>query len=133
MAAVTRSSSPGPQLNAGVVFHGATCDDYETMLRLVGDRPIRVTYDQGTMEIFIPSFGHEDDAHLLGRMIEILTDTVLLAARERPAHGRKTTTRSEHGSGAPRRKALEWLLHRSHMAMKNVAVLWFSLVEPPRE
>ncbi|MDR3634727.1 MAG: Uma2 family endonuclease [Isosphaeraceae bacterium] len=70
MATIAHSGPSAP----GVVFHDATWDDYETMLRLVGDRPIRVTYDQGTMEVFMPSFGHEDDAHLLGRMIETLTD-----------------------------------------------------------
>ena len=44
------------------------------MLRIVGDRPIRVTYDQGTMEVFMPSFGHDSDAYLLGRMVDMLTE-----------------------------------------------------------
>jgi hypothetical protein len=37
------------------------------MLHIVGERPIRVIYDRGTMEVFMPSFGHDEDAHLLGR------------------------------------------------------------------
>ena len=63
------TASPVP-MASGVVFRDATWDDYEAQLRIVGDRPIRVTYDQGTMEVFMPSFGHEDDAYRLGRMID---------------------------------------------------------------
>jgi Uma2 family endonuclease len=70
MATISTPRPPTP----GVVFHGVTWDDYEAMLRIVGERPIRVTYDRGRMEVFMPSFGHEDDAHLLGRMVETLTD-----------------------------------------------------------
>jgi Uma2 family endonuclease len=57
------------------------------MLRIVGERPIRVTYDRGTMEVFMPSFGPEDDAHLLGRMAEILADERDIAVKA----GRTTT------------------------------------------
>ncbi len=44
------------------------------MLRIVGERPIRITYDRGDMEVFVPSFGHNSDAYLLGRMVEFLTE-----------------------------------------------------------
>jgi Uma2 family endonuclease len=50
------------------------------MLRIVGDRPIRVTYDQGTMEVFMPSFGHNGDAFLLGRMVDLLTEELGISA-----------------------------------------------------
>src|SRR5262249_26959011 len=29
---------------------------------------------QGTMEVFMPSFGHDGDAYLLGRMVDMLTE-----------------------------------------------------------
>ena len=100
---------------SGVVFHDVTWADYEAQLRIVGERPIRVTYDQGTMEVFMPSFGHEDDAYRLGRMVDTLTEELdiageggtdddsqaagprprgrarpmLLVRRERPADGRQ--------------------------------------------
>jgi Uma2 family endonuclease len=73
--------------SAGVVFHAVTWKDYKAMLRIVGERPIRVTYDQGTMEIFMPSLGHERDAYLLGRMVDTLTEEL-----EIPVEGGGTTT-----------------------------------------
>ena len=41
------------------------------------------------MEIFIPPFGHEDDAHLLGPMVEALTDELNIPVKA----GRSTTHR----------------------------------------
>jgi Uma2 family endonuclease len=60
--------------SSGVVFQDVTWNDYEAMLRIVGERPIRVTYNQGTMEVFMPSLGHESDTYLLGRMVDTLTE-----------------------------------------------------------
>ena len=89
MATVTHPTMPGPAITPGVVFQGVTWDDYEAMLRIVGERPIRVTYDRGRMEVFMPSFGHEDDAHLLGLMVESLTDELHIPVKA----GRSTTHR----------------------------------------
>jgi Uma2 family endonuclease len=71
--ATTRSRRRTPN-STGFVFDDVTWDDYERMLQIVGDGPIRVTYDQGTMEVFMPSFGHNSDAYLLGRMVDFLTE-----------------------------------------------------------
>ena len=71
----------------GVVFQDVTWADYEAQLRIVGERPIRVTYDRGTMEVFMPSFGHEDDAYLLGRIVDTLTEEPEIAVKA----GRTTT------------------------------------------
>ena len=89
MATITRPSAPTlPEPTPpGVVFRGVTWGDYEAMLRIVGDRPIRVIYDRGTMEVFMASFGHEDDAHLLGRVVETLTDVL-----DVPVKSGRTTT-----------------------------------------
>jgi Uma2 family endonuclease len=73
--------------SSGVVFHDVTWADYEAQLRIVGDRPIRVTYEQGTMEVFMPSFGHEDDAYRLGRMVDTLTEELDI-----PVKAGRTTT-----------------------------------------
>jgi Uma2 family endonuclease len=51
----------------------ASWELYEKLLHDIGDRPIRVTYDQGRMEIMSPSPEHEKPKKLLGRMIEALT------------------------------------------------------------
>jgi Uma2 family endonuclease len=74
MAIATAGSPKRKPAATGVVFHDVTWDDYEAMLRIVGERSIRVTYDQGTMELFVASFGHNSDAYLLGRMVDMLTE-----------------------------------------------------------
>lgn len=43
---------------------------YELMLEIVGDRPIRLTYDRGNLELMSPSIDHERFRVLLGRFIE---------------------------------------------------------------
>jgi Uma2 family endonuclease len=61
---------PEPPTTSSLILRGVTWDDYEAMLRIVGDRPIRVTYDRGTMEVQMPSQRHEQFSHLLGRLVE---------------------------------------------------------------
>jgi hypothetical protein len=63
-----------PTNSSCVVFDDVTWDDYEAMIRIVGERPIRVTYDQGTIKVYMPSLGHERDTYLLGRMVDTLTE-----------------------------------------------------------
>jgi Uma2 family endonuclease len=80
------TATPIPS-SSGVVFHDVTWAEYEAQLQIVGERPIRVTYDQGTMEVFKPSLGHEDDAYLLGRIVDTLTEELNMAVKA----GRTTT------------------------------------------
>jgi hypothetical protein len=58
------------RVSAGVVFDDVSWADYEAMLRLVGERPIRVTYDRGTMEILSPMWRHGGVSYLLGRLVD---------------------------------------------------------------
>ncbi len=86
------TASAGPRRRttpaaAGIVFHDATWDDYESMLKLVGDRPIRVLYDRGEMEVYMPSYGHNHDAFLRGRMVDVLAEELRVSYR-----GGDTTT-----------------------------------------
>ena len=69
------------------MFREVSWADYEAQLRIVGERPIRVTYDRGTIEVFMPSLGHEDDAYRLGRMVDTLTEELEIAVKA----GRTTT------------------------------------------
>lgn len=48
-------------------------DVYEMMLREIGDRPIRLTYDGANLELMSPSRWHEIVKSLLGRFVEALT------------------------------------------------------------
>jgi Uma2 family endonuclease len=59
---------------AGLVLHHVAWDDYEAMLRIVGERRIRVTYDGGTMEVRMPSQRHEQAAQLLGLFVPRLAE-----------------------------------------------------------
>jgi Uma2 family endonuclease len=57
-----------------LLLHDVVWDDYEAMLRIVGDRRIRVTYDGGTMEVGMPSQKHEQAAQLLGLFVPRLAE-----------------------------------------------------------
>jgi Uma2 family endonuclease len=65
------------------VFDGVSWDDYEAMLRIVGNRPIRVTYDRGRMEIMSPLWTHGNPSFLIGALITILVEE--LGIRFEPA------------------------------------------------
>jgi Uma2 family endonuclease len=58
----------------GVVIEDATWSDYEDQLRIVGNRPIRINYDCGRMEIMSPIQHHGSGSYLLGKMVDILID-----------------------------------------------------------
>src|SRR5579863_6954772 len=52
------------------VLEDASWELYEKLLRDIGDRPIRVTYDSGRMEIMAPSAEHEAPKKLIAGLIE---------------------------------------------------------------
>jgi Uma2 family endonuclease len=70
MATVVNKSAPAH----GVVIQGVTWDDYESMLRIVGSRPIRINYDSGRMEIMSPLQQHGHRSYLLGQLVDVLVD-----------------------------------------------------------
>lgn len=61
------------------VLEDASWDLYEKLLRDIGDRPIRVTYDQGRMEIMSPLPEHERPKEIIGGMIRMLAFELNLA------------------------------------------------------
>ena len=69
MATVAKTSPP-----PSVVIHDLHWADYEAMLKIVGNRPIRINYDRGRMEIMSPLFRHGDGSYLLGHMVDILVE-----------------------------------------------------------
>jgi Uma2 family endonuclease len=96
MATATTPPRKRPPTSSGVVFHDVTWDDYEAQLRIVGERPIRVTYDEGAMEVFTPSYGHNSDAYLLGRMVDLLTEELEI---DMQGGGTTTHKRQDLGKG----------------------------------
>jgi Uma2 family endonuclease len=69
MATVTEAPT-----RASVVFEDVTWEEYEAQLLIIGDRHIRVNYDNGRMEIMSPLNRHGNGSYLLGRMVDTLTD-----------------------------------------------------------
>jgi Uma2 family endonuclease len=63
------------------VLYGVGWDGYETMLELVGNRPIRLTYDRGNLELMSPSHEHERFNCLSRRLIETLTEKLGIPIR----------------------------------------------------
>jgi Uma2 family endonuclease len=54
------------------VLEDANWDLYEQLLKVVGNRPVRITYDDGRLEITSPLSQHDNSKKIIGRMIEML-------------------------------------------------------------
>jgi Uma2 family endonuclease len=55
-----------------IVLHDISWQGYETLLREIGEKHLRVTYDEGELEIMTLSFGHENAGEWLGRLVFFL-------------------------------------------------------------
>ncbi len=71
-------------------------EGYQAMLKIVGDRPIRLTYDRGDLELMAPLSIHERYKSLFGRMIETLTEDLDIPVL---SVGSMTMNREEVGRG----------------------------------
>ncbi|MCL1473899.1 Uma2 family endonuclease [Argonema antarcticum] len=49
-------------------------DGYETILKVLQNRHVRVTYDRGNLELISPSYRHQRYKTLIGRFINILAE-----------------------------------------------------------
>lgn len=73
MAVATRDPRP-ESAAAPLVLNDVAWSEYESMLRIVGERRVRVTYDGGAMEVGTPSQKHEQAAQLLGLFVPRLAE-----------------------------------------------------------
>ncbi len=62
-------------------------ETYERLLREVGERRVRMTYDNGDLEIMTVSFTHENSGDLLGLFVRVLASELNM-----PLRGGRTTT-----------------------------------------
>jgi Uma2 family endonuclease len=63
-----------------VVLHAVSWDTYQALLADMGEqRASRLTYDQGTLEIIMPSKLHEIVNRLLERIVNVLTEELNLS------------------------------------------------------
>jgi Uma2 family endonuclease len=63
-----------PELEGHIVLEHISWDTYETLLEEIGERPIRLNYDNGTLEIMTLSFPHEHYKRILARLIDVVTE-----------------------------------------------------------
>src|SRR4028119_1889942 len=57
-----------------VQLSGISWQTYEALLAEIGDRPIRLTYNRGNLEIMVPSPEHERFKTIMGRFVETLAE-----------------------------------------------------------
>ncbi len=55
-----------------VVLRGVGWDGYQSLQKMVGDQPVRLTYDRGDVELMSPLLKHERKKSLLGQFVRIL-------------------------------------------------------------
>jgi len=76
------------ELTHRVILQGVSWQTYQALLTELGDnRSSRLAYDQGVLEITMPSDRHESNTKLLERMVEALTEELDL-----PIKGFRSTT-----------------------------------------
>jgi Uma2 family endonuclease len=92
-------SSPGPSpldRSGRVLLEEVTWEGYQTFLREVGDRAVRLTYDNGFLEIEVPGKRDEELKQLAGALVE----AVLNAKRiDYASLGSTTWSRNERLKG----------------------------------
>ncbi|MBI2477599.1 MAG: Uma2 family endonuclease [Planctomycetia bacterium] len=54
------------------VFDGLTWEQYETLLASLGERRLRHTFAEGSLEVVTPSYGHESSKTLIGDLVATL-------------------------------------------------------------
>jgi Uma2 family endonuclease len=106
------------------LLENITWDTYERLLREAGERHIRMTYDNGELEIMTLSFGHENVGEVIARLITTLTLVLDIAIRS----GGSTTLRKKL-----KRKGLEpdkcfWIKNEKAMRDKTK---WDAKKDPP--
>ena len=74
-----------------VLLHGVRWSTYVALLEDMGNRHIRLTYDDGDLEIMTLSGRHERSKKLIGRMIEAMTEELDIPIRS----GGSTTFKKE--------------------------------------
>jgi Uma2 family endonuclease len=107
-----------------VLLHNISWETYEALLRDVGECRVRMTYDNGDLEVMTVSFAHENAGEWIGRLIFFLA----LVSKTAICSGGSTTLKQ-----SLRKKGLEpdkcfWLKNEKAMRGKKE---WDALDDPP--
>lgn len=79
-----------------LVLDNVSWEFYERLLKEIGHRPLRVTFDNGTLEIIAPLYEHEVPKEFIGWMIKTLA---LLTDKPMASGGSTTFRRREKQKG----------------------------------
>jgi len=74
MATVLETAAVPAVGEGRVLIRGVGWQGYQALLNMVGDQPVRLTYDRGDVELMSPLYKHERNRSLLARMVETLTE-----------------------------------------------------------
>jgi Uma2 family endonuclease len=74
MATTTHAAAGLEGFEGRLLLRNVGWNDYESMLEIVGERHVRVTYDKGTMEVAMPSQRHEQASQLFGMFVSRLAE-----------------------------------------------------------
>jgi Uma2 family endonuclease len=80
MATTTETRVKPAEGEKRFVLYNVGWEGYQTLLDLVGDRGVRLTYDRGNVELMSPLIMHERFGNLLGRMVEAITEELDIQA-----------------------------------------------------
>jgi len=92
--ALRAKTTPSARLTTtprGILLDGVRWETYEALLTDLRDRPIRLTYDRGRLEIMAPLFNHERCKRQIGRLVETAAEESNMAI----ISGGSTTFRRE--------------------------------------
>ena len=108
-----------------LILDNVSWDEYTRLLRSFEGRHLRLTYDQGRLEIMTLSYEHEGVGRFLGRIVVTLTEELSLPIRD----GGSTTFRRRK-----KKKGLEpddcfWIAHEADV--RNLKVINLRKDPPP--
>ena len=126
----TLSQSPLPLQSFDEMQHllleGVSWSLYEKLLSEIGDRAIRMTYDDGRLEIMSPLAEHEDPKKLIARMIEMLTFELSLPVK---SLGSTTFRRKDKAKGLEPDECYFFHNEKKMRGRKR----WYPRKDPPPE
>lgn len=111
MTTLTRKRSSQRRM----VFDAVSWREYELIGRAFQDRPIKITYDRGRLEIMTPSFKRERRKHLIRKLLDALTEELQI---EVLGAGGMTFKRKEKKKGLEPDECF-WIQHEEAMRGKR--------------
>ena len=103
----------------GVVLNAVAWSEYERIGRIFRDRPVRLTYDQGTLEIMTTSSRHERRKALLRKMIDALAEEMRI---DIASYGSMTFQRKAKQKGLEPDECY-WVQHESEVRGRDEVTL----------